>query len=161
MSASIHVPHIPDGAPRAHSAPAPSGYASAPVMASQPLGPGAPPAPARARPGPMMPVPPHAPAQQRAPSGERAAARGQAGFGAGEEEARQRRFTGVEYPRSAMPVLFLRVEMREDLEEMVRARLGPSWSWQWPATWDGDWIAHPWMWPVPPTAPHIPVTRPR
>jgi hypothetical protein len=156
-SAEVHVPHIPDDVTRAGSAPAPAAYAP---LASKPLA--MQPSPARAMRGRFMPAapPPHAPAQQPAPVAARAVSRGQAGFGAGEEEVRHHRFTGVEYHRPAQPVLFLRVEMREDLEEMVRALLGPSWTWQWPAGWGDDWIAHPWMWPVPPTAPHIPVTRP-
>jgi hypothetical protein len=88
------------------------------------------------------------------------APRGQAGFGAADEEVREHHFTGVEYHRPALPVIFLRTEMRTDLEEALRARLGPSSRWEWPAGWGDGWIHEAWMWPVAPTAPHIPVTPP-
>src|SRR5262249_55131467 len=88
------------------------------------------------------------------------AQRGQAGFGAGEEEIREHYFTGINYHPEAAPVIFLRTEFREDLEEMIRAHLGSSWSWRWPEAWGDDWFPEPWRWPVPPTAAHIPVTRP-
>lgn len=87
--------------------------------------------------------------------------RGQAGFGAGEEELREHHFTGVSYHAEALLLVSLRTEMRADLEEALRGQLGPNWSWQWKAAWGPVWTEDPWMWPPPPTAPHIPVTRPR
>ncbi len=106
------------------------------------------------------PPPPAPSAAHRGGNVDAARARGHAGFGAGQEEVREHYYTGVEYNRQAEPVVFLRAELRADLEEMLRASLGPSWSWRWSPSWTSDWHADPWTWPVPPTAPYIPVTTP-
>jgi hypothetical protein len=109
-------------------------------------------------------VPPRAPgAAAPAPMPARAQAStrlGPAGFGAGEEEERRHHFTGVNYLRPVHPVVFLRTEFRDDLDELLRAKLGTGWGWRWPEAWGATWREEPWMWPVPPTAPQVPVTRP-
>jgi hypothetical protein len=148
--------------------------ADAPAAAPPPAAAGAPPAPgaplpAASRPAAHMPAPPMAaPAAPRSPSpAARPAApspapkRGQAGFGAAEEEERRHQFTGVNYHRETRPLLFLRTEFREDLEAMLRGHIGFPPSWLWPDVWKDDWTSSPWTWPAAPLAPHIPVTPPR
>ena len=153
------------GAP-SRAMPASAAPRSPPAMAA-PAAAMAPPAPALARSAPAgvaspaaAPTPTGAPAPMPGQPAGSIPLRGQAGFGAGDDEVREHHFTGVDYHRLAMPLLSLRTEMRDDLEPMVRAQLGGAWSWQWQAPWGDDWIARAWMWPVPPLAPHIPVTRP-
>lgn len=87
--------------------------------------------------------------------------RGPAGIGAGEEEYQHHFDTGLIYQTSSQPVIYLRVEYREDIQPLLNVawRNTPSWSWYEDLPIGDSWWDNPWTWHRP-TAPGIPVTRP-
>lgn len=87
--------------------------------------------------------------------------KGPAAIGAGEEEVRHHRDTGVAYQRNAQPVVFLRAEYRSDLQGILPQAWGSSWDWFWPIPDSTNWWDEPWSWrpDTGPTAPQIPLAR--
>lgn len=93
--------------------------------------------------------------------GDNLTPKGPAGIGAGAEEYQSHVDTGMSYQRNAQPVIYLRVEYREDLHPMLNSAWNFDWSWYEPVPHVSDWWDAPWSWrPFRPTAPEIPVVRP-
>lgn len=86
---------------------------------------------------------------------------GGAGIGAGAEVYQNHHDTGISYSKNAQPVVFLRMEYREDLEALMRAAWGPlPWSWYEDFPGQSNWWDLPWDWRQrQPTMPEIPVAR--
>lgn len=86
---------------------------------------------------------------------------GHAGIGAGAEEYTAHYETGVSYQHNAQPVVFLRVEYREDLQPMLNTAWGFDWGWDQPLPHIPNWWDTPWtLRKSSPTAPEIPVIGP-
>jgi|GEM_PF-3487802 len=79
----------------------------------------------------------------------------QVGIGAGAEERRESRRTGVHYRRDSSLVAALCVESRADLAEVLGAAQHAGYQWYW--TPSGPQWFTTWAPPAMPVSPHIPV----
>jgi len=87
--------------------------------------------------------------------------KGSAAIGAGAAEHRAHHDTGIRYQTNAQPVVFLRMEERDDLKAMADQHFGfNTWNWFWPMPTSTKWWELDWSWRPTPTAPEVPVARP-